>query len=57
MSPAAPSSKLLTERPDIKGVTLPGMPMGSPGMEGPRTEPLLTYTFGGNGDPPVFAVE
>jgi hypothetical protein len=28
--------KLLGERPDIRGVTLPGMPMGSPGMEGAK---------------------
>lgn len=27
---------LLTERPDIKGVTLPGMPLGSPGMGGTK---------------------
>ncbi len=29
-------NKLITERPDIKGVTLPGMPMGSPGMNGKK---------------------
>lgn len=32
--------KLLTERPDIKGVTLPGMPMGSPGMGGAKQGPF-----------------
>lgn len=25
--------KMLTEKPDIKGITVPGMPVGSPGME------------------------
>ncbi len=25
--------KMLTEKPDIKGITVPGMPIGSPGME------------------------
>lgn len=32
--------KLLTERPDIKGVTLPGMPLGSPGMSGAQEAPF-----------------
>lgn len=32
--------KLLTERPDIKGVTLPGMPLGSPGMSGTKEAPF-----------------
>lgn len=38
--PASTVRKLLTERPDIKGVTLPGMPTGSPGMPGPKEGPL-----------------
>jgi hypothetical protein len=54
---AAAVKRLLAERPAIKGISLPGMPVGSPGMEGPRTEPLVTYTFGGGGEPQVFAVE
>lgn len=54
---AAVVKRLLAERPAIKGISLPGMPVGSPGMEGPRTEPLVTYTFGGQGEPQVFAVE
>jgi hypothetical protein len=49
--------RLLREKPAIKGISLPGMPIGSPGMEGARTEPLVTYTFGGNNEPSVFAVE
>ena len=28
-------AKLLAERPDLKGIALPGMPQGSPGMDGP----------------------
>lgn len=39
--PARTVRKLLTERPDIKGVTLPGMPTGSPGMPGPKEGPLV----------------
>lgn len=33
--PAADVKRLLTERPAVKGLVLPGMPMGSPGMEAP----------------------
>ena len=54
---AATVKRLLTERPPVKGISLPGMPIGSPGMEGPRTEPLVTYSFGASGEPQVFAVE
>ena len=35
--------KLLAEQPDIKGIALPGMPSGSPGMPGPKTEPFFIY--------------
>lgn len=29
--------KLLIEKPDIKGIAMPGMPSGSPGMPGPKS--------------------
>lgn len=38
--PVGTIKKLLAERPDIKGVTLPGMPMGSPGMGGVKEAPF-----------------
>lgn len=31
--PADVVRKMLTEKPDIAGITVPGMPIGSPGME------------------------
>ncbi len=31
--PAADVARLLEEQPDAKGLTVPGMPLGSPGME------------------------
>ncbi len=31
--PVASIQRLLTERPEIRGLSVPGMPMGSPGME------------------------
>ncbi len=38
--PAADIRRLLAERPDAIGIAVPGMPVGSPGMEmGGRTEP------------------
>ena len=36
--------KLLTERPDIKGIGMAGMPSGSPGMPGPK-ETFEIYTI------------
>lgn len=33
--PATDIRRLLAERPDAKGLALPGMPIGSPGMEAP----------------------
>ena len=48
--------KLLAERPAIAGVTLPGMPSGSPGMTGAKTETWTIYAVTKDGKPPtVFA--
>ena len=33
--PAADVKRMLSEKPAITGISAPGMPMGSPGMEGP----------------------
>lgn len=49
-------NKLLTERPKIKGISLPGMPIGSPGMPGPKRGPLIIYELSGN-PPKEFARE
>lgn len=38
-------NKLLTEKPDVTGISLPGMPPGSPGMPGEATGPLTIYYF------------
>jgi hypothetical protein len=35
--------KLLSERPAIAGITLPGMPLGSPGMNGQKTGTFTIY--------------
>jgi hypothetical protein len=54
--PVATVNKLLTERPDIRGITLPNMPQGSPGMSGTKTEPFTIYAIGG-GKLQVYAVD
>jgi len=35
--------KLLKEKPDIDGIALPGMPIGTPGMPGDKDEPYVIY--------------
>jgi hypothetical protein len=48
--------KLLAEKPAVSGITLPGMPTGSPGMMGPKTEAWIIYSVTKDGKPPkVFA--
>ncbi|WP_245392501.1 DUF411 domain-containing protein [Meiothermus taiwanensis] len=37
--PLVALQKLLRERPRIDGIALPGMPSGTPGMPGPKTQP------------------
>ena len=36
-------NKLLEEQPDIDGIALPGMPIGTPGMPGKKEEPFVVY--------------
>lgn len=36
--PASDIKRMLTEKPTINGLAVPGMPMGSPGMEGHRKD-------------------
>ena len=46
-------AKLLKERPHVRGIALPGMPLGVPGMIGGRTEKLPVLTL--EARPRVFA--
>jgi hypothetical protein len=44
--PASDIRRLLTERPEATGLAVPGMPIGSPGMEqGDWREPYATILF------------
>jgi hypothetical protein len=50
--PVEDVERLLTERPDITGLAVPGMPPGSPGMEVPGADPqpfdVLAFDSAGN---------
>lgn len=52
--PAATIATLLDERPSIDGIALPGMPAGSPGMGGEKSEPVVVYAIGGDRTGEVF---
>ena len=47
--PAEIIERLVTERPAITGITLPGMPGNAPGMAPEKTGTLKTYAFGEDG--------
>ena len=49
--------RLLAERPDIVGLAVPGMPVGSPGMEveGVAPQPFEVIAFDQSGKTEVFA--
>jgi hypothetical protein len=47
--PAHAIKRLLTEKPDALGLAVPGMPIGSPGMEGGTPETYDVILFGKTG--------
>ena len=55
--PAAEIRRLLAERPDIAGLAVPAMPIGSPGMEvaGAEDQPYDVIAFDLQGGQEVFA--
>ena len=53
--PSADIDRLLATKPKIAGLAVPGMPMGSPGMEGPRTQHYQVLSFDKSGKTGVFA--
>ena len=53
--PADIIERLLEEQPDITGISVPGMPTGSPGMEGPNAQPYNVIAFDAAGNRSVFA--
>jgi len=56
--PVAAIRKLLKEKPDLIGISAPGMPMNSPGMGEMKQGTLTIYAVPKNGrEPYVFSVE
>lgn len=54
--PASDIRRLLAERPaDVEGLAVPGMPAGSPGMEGPPPVRYDVVAFDGEGGRRIFA--
>ena len=51
--PVAAITQLLTDRPDVQGIALGGMPQGSPGMTGVQTAPFEVVAYAGD-DVTVF---
>lgn len=53
--PAKDIKRLLEEKPKITGLAVPGMPIGSPGMEGPVQQPYEVKAFDKAGNRSVYA--
>ena len=53
--PAEHVKRLLEERPDIVGIAVPGMPIGSPGMEGLGARPYQVLSWDRQGNVEVYA--
>jgi hypothetical protein len=54
--PAADVRRLLAEQPPVVGISAPGMPLGSPGMEGPyESQRYDVVSFDADGNVAVFA--
>ncbi len=55
--PVTEIERLVAERPDIAGLAVPGMPVGSPGMdvEGADPQPFEVIAFDKSGKTEVFA--
>lgn len=52
--PADVIRSFLEAAPEVVGITVPGMPIGSPGMEGANPQPYDVIAFDGKGNRTVF---
>jgi len=52
--PVEAIEKLLAEKPDIKGISLPGMPSASPGMPGKKSGQFIIYSIAKDGSTAEF---
>ena len=56
--PISAIARMLSEKPQIRGIALPGMPSGSPGMPGAKEEPFVIFALAQNaGSPPSVYME
>lgn len=53
--PADLVRKMVDEKPDITGIAVAGMPIGSPGMEGPRPQSYNVTAFRRDGSTYIYA--
>jgi hypothetical protein len=53
--PAHVVKRMLAERPEATGIAVPGMPVGSPGMEGANPKPYEVQVFDRQGGRTVYA--
>ncbi len=54
--PVRSLNRLLSKRPEVDGISLPGMPQGSPGMSGQKSGPFLIHQFA-DGETKLFYME
>jgi hypothetical protein len=52
--PASDIKRLLAAKPKARGLAVPAMPMGSPGMDGPRKDPYDVYLVQDGGKTSVY---
>ena len=52
--PAELIHRLLTEKPVLTGLGVPGMPIGAPGMYGPQPQPYDVFSFDRKGRVQVY---
>jgi len=53
--PASDIKRMLVDKPDIHGLAVPGMPMGSPGMEGSRKDKYNVLAIKNGASPTIFS--
>jgi hypothetical protein len=55
--PVSAINRLLDEKPSLPGLSLPGMPEGSPGMSGRKQGAFPIFVISDEAKPPLFAIE
>ena len=53
--PAEGIKRLIADHRPIKGLSVPGMPFGAPGMAGPEAAPIKVYYLDASSPPRIFA--